>query len=420
VNDTAEVRLTAPHDLVTYPIAGPAGDRGVIGEIEHSGGTYEPQVMEVLRRLLPPDAVVIDVGANIGVFAVVMARLAPKGRVFAFEPAPENFAYLLRNIAANRAGNVTAEQSAVWDRPGTVPFVYTPESPSGSFVAAGGSEPPGTMAVEAVRLDDYVTGLGLRRIDLVMIDAEGAEMPVLRGASQTLVAHRPALLVEVNPVSLRRFGGTSFRDLVRLLRQDRVLYTIPRSASLTRIVSDDHLEHLLRREGVVDLLALPKRHPAARHGAAAAWARGRGQAALLARAFSGTRPPDNNFVVEPAFSLAPPPEQVQGHPGQNLQLTVTVRNESPYWFSSDFVYHPVHVSYRWLDAQGTVLDVESHRGRFATPLAPGASATVSAPVHLPPVPGTYQLAFTLLQESFAWFDDLDPSLRLTVPGTVIG
>jgi FkbM family methyltransferase len=424
MSNTAEVRLSAPHDLVTYSMVGPGDDAGVIGEIQHSGGTYEPQVMAALRRLLAPDAVVFDVGANIGVFALVMSRLVPRGRVFAFEPAPENFAYLLENVARNGADNVTTERSAVWDKAGTVPFVFSPESPSGSFVSTDGNHAAESSPVDAIRLDDYVTDRGLRRVDLIMVDAEGAEMAVLRGGAQTIVAHRPALLVEINPVSLRRFGGISFWDLVAVLRADRTLYSIASDGGLARIVADRHLSLLLRREGVIDLLALPGRHPATMAGGiaatAGAWARGLRELRELGRAYNARTPPENNFVVEPSFTLRPPLEAVRGLPGQNLELTVPIHNSSACWLSSDFVYHPIHVSYHWLSADGAPVEVEAHRGRFAVPLAPGATGTVRTPVKLPVIPGDYQLVFTLLQESFAWFDDLDPALRLTVPGTVTG
>ena len=67
-------------------------------QIQLSGGAYEPQVMNALSRLLEPDSVAFDVGANIGVFALVMGRLCPQGRVYAFEPAIESFDYLVKNL----------------------------------------------------------------------------------------------------------------------------------------------------------------------------------------------------------------------------------------------------------------------------------------------------------------------------------
>lgn len=422
MGNTAEVRLSAPHDLRTFTVVGPREDAGVIGEIQRSGGTYEPQVMEALRRLLPPDAIVFDIGAHIGVFALALSRMVPQGRVFAFEPAEENYAYLQGNLARNGIGNVVAERSAVWDKAGTVPFVFSAAAPSGSFVSAASSrEDAGdSLPVDAVRLDDYVAARHLRRVDLVMIDAEGAEMAVLRGGAQTLTAHRPALLVEVNPVSLPRFGGTSFHALVARLGEDRNLYSIGEGGALARVVSDRHVAGLLRRSGLTDLLALPRRHPGTRLAAAgglAARARGAREVAALARAARERGVPENNFVAEPSFTLSLTSPPVRALPSQIIEITVRAHNTSRYWFSSDFVYHPVHVSYRWLTAGGAPLEVDAHRGRFDPPLAPGATAEVRLPVMMPPAPGDYQLIVTLVQEGFAWLDHLDPSLRLQVPAT---
>lgn len=412
--ETAEVSLTIPGDPVPLSLAGPPADAGVMGEIEHSGGSYEPHVMRALQRLVGRDAVVFDVGANIGVFALVMSRLAPRGKVFAFEPATENFDYLQQNLVANGAANVVAERCAVYDESGTVPFVFSPASPSGSFVSPGTGHAGESQPVEAVSLDDYVERRGLARVDLIMVDAEGAEMAVLRGAVRTLARFRPALLVEVNPVSLRRFGGASFRELVGVLRQGRALFSITEAGLPARIATDRHLELLLRKEGVVDILCLPDTHAAR---TLAATARGRKERLRLEAAFNDRVPPDNNFVIEPSFVLTPPPEPLEGLLDHVVWLTVEVRNTSPYWYSSDFLYHPVHLCYRWVTEDGGQLDVIANRGRFETPLAPGASGTVKIAVRLPRAPGEYRLALTMLQESFAWFDDLDPALRLMLTGT---
>ena len=415
-NEPAVVRLTAPGDLIPFQIVGPPEDTGVIGEIVRSGGTYQPQIMRALRSLMPEDGVAFDIGANIGVFVVAMSRLAPRGRIYAFEPAPESYDYLVRNVDANQAANAVTERLAVYDRTGDVPFVFSTDAPTGSFVDPGSDG--AAIQVGAVRLDDYVDRQGLTRVDLVMIDAEGAELAVLRGAERTLSGHRPALLVELNPVAQRRFGGASWRELAARLRRWGALHALDHGGQATRILSDRHLEMLLRQEGVVDLLCLPWGH---RLRTAASWVRGARQERELATAWTAGAPPENNFVVEPSFALGGAPSAVSGHPRQACLVTLTVRNTSPYWYSSDFVYHPVHVSYRWLNGSGAQMDgVVSHRGRFAAPLGPGASATVECPVTLPAVPGDYQLAFTMLQESFAWFDDLDPTLRTLVPGTVVG
>ena len=413
MSGSTEVNLNAPFDPVPFRLVGPSDDRGVIGQIQRSGGSYEPGVMQAIRQALGPDSVAFDIGANIGVFAVVMARLVPQGRVYAFEPALETHAYLEANLRANGRGNFVAEQCAAYNSTGTVQFVFSPSYPAGSFVgdAAQGGE---LRTVPAVRLDDYVERHGIDRVDLIMVDAEGAEMSVLRGAERTLARHRPTLLVEANPALLLRFGTSSYHQLAAHLGRTHVLHAIGEDGAPARIVSDRHLDLLLRREGVTDLLCLPR----ARSWSPRARRRGARQLAELEAEFAGPGVPPNNFVLDPAFGISPPADPVVAGPGQEFALAVEVDNTSPYWFSSDFLYYPINVSYRWLDAAGAAVDAPMNRARFDPPLEPGGSQKVEVRVSAPSQPGEYTLAFTLVQENFAWLDDLDPSLRFGVPATI--
>ncbi len=421
MSESTEVQLTAPFDPVPFTLVGPPDDLGVIGQIRRSGGTYEPRVMSALRRLLKPTSVAIDIGANIGVFAVVMARLCPRGTVYAFEPAVETYGYLVANLEANGGGNAVAEQVAAYGTTGTVQFVFSPGYPPGSFVGERPTPGGETRTVEAVRIDDYVERLGIDRVDLIMVDAEGAEVSVLQGAVATLARHRPALLVEMNPALLQRLGGTSYRELADLLRRHHDLYAIGDDGAPARIVSQHHLDLLLRKEGVIDLCCLPRSGGGARRGGALG-ARGRGarQLAALQAEFDGSTAPKDSFLVEPAFEIGLPPETLRCEPGLDAWLTVPVHNASPCWFSSDSLYYPVHLSYRWYDADGNRLDVLANRGRFDPPLAPGGSQVIALPVRFPSEPGAYELALTMVQENYAWFDDLDPTLQLRLPATVLG
>lgn len=407
------VQMRAPFSARPFSLVGPADDRGVIGQIERSGGSYEPGVMTVLRRVLRPDSVAFDIGANIGVFAVVMARLTPRGRVYAFEPAKETYDFLVRNLQANSTSNFSAEQAAAFHETGSVTFMFSSAYPPGSFV--GDNAEPGAEArtVPAVALDDYVASKALRRVDLIMIDAEGAELSVLRGATQTLASHRPALLIEINPALLQRFGHSSHTDLIAVLRRHHDLYAIDAEGAPARILSDRHLDLLLRREGVTDLLCLPqgRRSLGAR-------ARGSRQLASLESELGGTGAPAHTFVVVPAVTFGVPAQAVEAEAGSLLSLIVPVHNTSAYWFSSDSQYYPVHLSYRWYDAAGARLDVAANRAPFQPALAPGASQDVPLAVVTPDQPGEYQLALTLLQENYAWFDDLDPALQLRLPATI--
>lgn len=415
MSDPAEVTLTAPFDPIPFTITGPADDRGVIGEIRRSGSRYEPGVMRAVSRVLGRSSVSFDIGANIGVFAVVMARLSPRGMVYAFEPAAETYEFLVRNLSRNSSGNFVAEQAAAYRETGSVSFVFSPSYPAGSFVGEAAPPDGELRTVAAVALDDYVERNGITQVDLIMIDAEGAEVSVLAGAATTLARHRPVLLAEINPALLQRLGGTSYRELAALLRQHHELCSMDEEGEATLLLSDDHLDLLLRREGVIDVLCLPQPKGVGR----AARRRGERQLAELRAEFEGSSPPATCFLVEPAFTISVPVDVIAAPPDGQVVLDVSVANTSRYWFTSDSLYYPVNVSYRWFHTDGRRVDgVDAHRGRFTPALAPGTSATVELAVHFPVEPGTYVLGLTLVQENYAWFDELDASLRCVLSGIV--
>jgi hypothetical protein len=101
-----------------------------------------------------------------------------------------------------------------------------------------------------------------------------------------------------------------------------------------------------------------------------------------------------------------------------LSVPVEVRNGTRTWLSSQFRYQPVHLSYRWFDPDGNLAVAEGHRTPLPAPLAPGASVALDATVQLPAVPGDYELCLTMVQEHFAWLDEIDPRCTARVPAGV--
>jgi FkbM family methyltransferase len=173
-------------------IADPAS---VIGRSILTTGVYDLAVTEALFRLISPGSTVVDAGANIGYMTVLAGVLAgPGGKVTSFEPHPDLFGVLQRNIAALRAtgpaATFTPHQAAVGDRPGTAQLVLPPEFESNDGVAridaeaaAGGR----AITVDVLTLDDL---LGDSTVDVLKIDVEGYEPQVFEGASRTLAERR--------------------------------------------------------------------------------------------------------------------------------------------------------------------------------------------------------------------------------------
>lgn len=119
---------------------------------------------------LSADSVVLDVGANAGEFAHVCARYG--ARVHCFEPDPDVFACLRRNIA--RLANAEAHDAVIWKSDGAIEFALAPARADSSVFAEGPK-----VRKQAVTVASLSRTLGLPRIDLIKCDAEGAEPEVL-------------------------------------------------------------------------------------------------------------------------------------------------------------------------------------------------------------------------------------------------
>ncbi|MGI9557462.1 MAG: FkbM family methyltransferase [Solirubrobacterales bacterium] len=155
---------------------------------------YEREVVTWMCDYLQPGMTVLTVGAHVGIHAIHAARLvAPNGHVHAFEPWPDNYRELLVNIEVNggRIAPVTPIAVAVTRESGEA--VMERGDGDGSHRLS----PAGEILVDAVTLDDYVAGLEPRgEVDLILVDAEGAEQDVLDGSVETLAGASPALVLE--------------------------------------------------------------------------------------------------------------------------------------------------------------------------------------------------------------------------------
>jgi len=124
--------------------------------------------------------VILDVGANIGVFSLAAAKRFPDAAIYAFEPSPDAYSRLVRNLDLNGAANVTPINRAVYSKCSTMGF-SSEGSTSTGFVTGGG-----VLTVQTVTLDEFCSRTAIRQIGLIKIDVEGAEVEVLKGAQQTL------------------------------------------------------------------------------------------------------------------------------------------------------------------------------------------------------------------------------------------
>lgn len=176
-------------------------------------GAFERRTLAAYRRLIPPRAVVIDIGANIGAHTLPMADcVGDGGRVIAVEPTEWAFRKLMMELSLNPALAARVMPLQVMlvadDRrgvPEAIPSSWPLRSPSGAHAGHGGVA-KSTRGARARTLDDLVDELGLRRLDLIKLDVDGFELDVLRGGGRTLERFGPIILFEHSPYCLVEKG----------------------------------------------------------------------------------------------------------------------------------------------------------------------------------------------------------------------
>lgn len=162
---------------------------------------YEPEVVSKLRELLRPGMIFCDVGANFGLLTLLAARLVgPAGRVFAFEPLPENARIIRQNIALNGFKNVTLIEAGVAETEGEALLHLSEDGGSHSLAGVPPRGRPETITVRTVRLDGVP---GLEWIDVLKSDTEGTEMSVLRSLGALKPAH---VILEASTLLLNLLG----------------------------------------------------------------------------------------------------------------------------------------------------------------------------------------------------------------------
>lgn len=163
-------------------------------------GTTEPLIQEVLAQCLRPGDAFYDIGANVGFFTVIAARLVqPSGRVYAFDPLPCNITALRHNMKLNGFSNVTVFEKAVAATTGEAELSLAPETTWAKLASTGvRADARGSLSVGTVSLDDVIAQQGLAAPTFLKIDVEGAELDVLRGMRQVLAKDRPLILCEAH------------------------------------------------------------------------------------------------------------------------------------------------------------------------------------------------------------------------------
>lgn len=173
--------------------------RETLGFTTLLNGGFEAAEIQRAIDLAAPGTIAIDVGANVGVYTVALARAVRNGRVVAVEPDTATIRRLQANLARNSLANVLVIEGVAGDVDGTAKL-HIADDPAYSSIGQieAGHRPVDTRLVASARLDTVWAELGRPPVSLIKVDVEGAEVAVLRGAPTLLASEHPFLLLEAN------------------------------------------------------------------------------------------------------------------------------------------------------------------------------------------------------------------------------
>lgn len=219
------------------------------------GGGFEVAECEFVRRILQLGMTVLDIGAHHGFYTLLASlRVGPRGRVVAFEPSPRERRLLWQHLRLNRCRNVSVESFALGSQPTEAELflVEGRETGCNSLRPPSVNELTRAIRVPVQTLDNFLRQGGIGHVDFIKMDVEGAELEVLRGATELLNGReRPVILCEVQGIRTLPWGYAA-EEIVVFLRQFGFTWFRP--------LLDGNLEPISSEQGALDgnFVAVPE------------------------------------------------------------------------------------------------------------------------------------------------------------------
>jgi FkbM family methyltransferase len=202
VEEYPSLPTPARYETDVGPILLPRDDL-LIAEGLRQDGAWEPEQGEKLRELVAPGMTVIDVGAHVGYFTLMLASLVgPEGQVLAIEPEPYNHLLLGANLARAGMNNVITHEAAAWRATEGPLRMSLCNWNTGDNRVGFSSRHRAAIEVASLALDD----LNPPRVDLIKLDTQATEHIAIEGATRLIERHSPVLFAELWPGGLRELG----------------------------------------------------------------------------------------------------------------------------------------------------------------------------------------------------------------------
>lgn len=392
--------------------------------LEAMGNDFEPHMVQLFRALIGPDDVVADIGANIGLTAILFSSLAKQA--YAFEPSPSTFRILSENLGRNRISNVEAINLGLGHNKESLTITFAQNNRSGGYVSDK-IRPENGHVTEEIRIDtlDHFFSSTAPAPTFLKIDVEGFEQNVLKGGIGFLQRARPVVVLEMNHFCLDVLQRVTIPDFLDFMRSVfPSLYAIDTD---NKTIVDLHVSdraYMVMHEHVVK-----HRFPNVVGGfdsklkakLAALENEAQGVVSLSKRLMSMI----NRKLGAAAATFKTPPlsrpfgkintqalnEDVTA--GSFFEINVNVTNGSKeVWHG--YGDHPVFLSYHWTRNYGSDFFIyDGIRTELMKPeLSPGETLEQQIRIEAPNESGEFKLILTLVQEGVGWFEDrgFEPAL----------
>lgn len=249
------VTITTP--VGTIEVAGPKNDTSVMSLMEKNG-QWEYVNQLVMKELIEPDFVCLDIGANLGQHSVVMSKLASS--VYAVEASKTNCSYIHDNIILNHCANIGVINEGLWDEVCTKHLCYSEDNNACAFFNETGYVDDGVELIP-VRMNTIDNLFGdLERVDFVKMDIEGSELKALNGGKSVFKKHKPILMMELNKFTAEKFMGYKISALLDKMEDfgyKKLILATKNNGFTLHEVKRPQVLSLVDRYTLVDVIFLP-------------------------------------------------------------------------------------------------------------------------------------------------------------------
>ncbi|TDA69577.1 FkbM family methyltransferase [Sulfuricurvum sp. IAE1] len=186
---------------------------GGLLELEKKTG-FETAQIKLLEKNFHDGDIFVDIGANFGLYSIFVEKKFPNSSIHAFEPVPETFTILQKNIAHNLCSHIAINNIGLSNKNDILKF--TCDKYAGNHIVLDPTDQDDTVSINVITLDEYAEKNNLSKIDFIKCDVEGAELFVLQGATKIITRDHPIILIEIHNNWTQRFNYTT-NDVINYL-----------------------------------------------------------------------------------------------------------------------------------------------------------------------------------------------------------